>query len=88
MAVPLTPPNASSRAPIWPLYFLFAPGPDGPVGEVDTSRTRFRLIIASQSSGCAFCRSVGATSLALLFPVVASGDQLVHDLLASWRGEP
>jgi hypothetical protein len=31
---------------------------------------------------------LGLLGLALLFPVVASGHQLVHDFLTGWRREP
>ena len=45
-------------------------------------------IIGSRGAGWVFADRLELLGLALLFPVVASGHQLVHDLLTGWRGEP
>jgi hypothetical protein len=59
-----------------------------PVETAHRGRAESAGIIGSRDAGWVFADQLELPGLALLFPVVASGHQLVHDLLTGWRGEP
>jgi hypothetical protein len=80
--------DAHSRAPIGPLFAQRLAHSDYVVGDIDTSFPRFRFDHRQPRPRPGVRLSVELPGLALLFRAVASGDQLVYDMLASWRGEP